>query len=231
MALRLQEVLREIRDDADVRAVLLTGAGRAFCAGQDLAEVRITPGESPRFGDVVRTSYNPTVRLIRSIEKPFVCAVNGVAAGAGANLALACDIVVASDRASFIQAFSKVGLVPDTGGTWFLPRLVGPSKAAELMMLGDRVSAEDALALGLVSRVVPADELATAARELAVRLAQMPTVALGLTKRLIEAAQLNTLGEQLELEASLQQAAGESADHAEGVDAFVNKREPRFTGR
>lgn len=231
MALLMQEHLRTIRDDANVRAVLLTGEGRAFCAGQDLVEAQPKEGEPTRLGEIVRTSFNPIVRLIRSTEKPFVCAVNGVAAGAGANLALACDIIVASEGASFIQAFSKVGLVPDTGGTWLLPRLVGLSKATELTMLGERLSADQALAIGLVSRVVPASDLAAVSRDLALRLARMPTVALGLTKRLLDAAQSNTLDEQLDLEADLQQSAGETADHAEGVDAFVNKREPKFDGR
>jgi 2-(1,2-epoxy-1,2-dihydrophenyl)acetyl-CoA isomerase len=231
MAANMQAILLSIGDNEAVRAVLLTGAGRAFCAGQDLVEVKPVPGEESQLSDIVRSSYNPIVRLIRSIEKPFVCAVNGVAAGAGANLAFACDLVYASEKASFIQSFSKVGLVPDTGGSYLLPRMVGPQKAAELMMLGDRLSASDAQALGLVSGVFPADELANAVRDIAKRLANLPTLGLGLTKRAINESFSNTLDEQLELEADLQQIAGSSADYAEGVDAFVNKREPKFTGR
>jgi 2-(1,2-epoxy-1,2-dihydrophenyl)acetyl-CoA isomerase len=231
MAAELKDALVTLRDDRSVRSILLTGEGRAFCAGQDLSEVLPVPGETPQLGAIVESSYNPIVSLLRAIEKPIVCAVNGVAAGAGANLAFACDIVYASEKASFIQSFSKVGLVPDTGGTYFLPRLVGPLKAAQLMMLGERVTADEAFGLGLVAKVCTADELLREAIALADRLAGLPTYGLGLTKRALNASLDNSLDQQLKLEANLQQAAGESHDYAEGVDAFVNKREPVYLGK
>ena len=231
MSAELQAALRQAADDAAVRAVLLTGAGRAFCAGQDLAEAMPQNAPAPPIEEIVRTSYNPVVLAIRALPKPVVCAVNGIAAGAGANLALACDIVLAADSASFLQAFVKIGLVPDTGGTWTLPRLVGPARAAALAMLGERLSAADAQAMGMIWRVVPADQLLTEARVLAERLATQPTRAIGLLKRMLDASATNGLEAQLELEAELQGEAGRGEDYREGVGAFLAKRPPRFTGR
>ena len=231
MSAELQTALRRAADDAAVRAVLLTGAGRAFCAGQDLAEAMPENAPAPPIEEIVRTSYNPVVLAIRALPKPVVCAVNGVAAGAGANLALACDIVLASDTASFLQAFVKIGLVPDTGGTWTLPRLVGPARAAALAMLGEKLSAADAQAMGMIWRVVPADQLMTEARAVAERLATQPTRAIGLIKRMLDASATNGLEAQLELEAALQGEAGRSEDYREGVGAVLAKRPARFTGR
>lgn len=231
MAKELQAALRDAAADPAVRAVLLTGAGRAFCAGQDLAEAVPQDAPPPPIGDIVRETYNPTVLAIRAIEKPVIAAVNGVAAGAGANLAFACDIVLAADTASFIQAFAKIGLVPDTGGTWFLPRLVGVHRAAALMMLGDKVGAEAARELGLVWRVYPASQLLEEARMFTRHLATQPTRAFGLTKRALNASMHNSLEAQLALEAELQAEAGATHDFAEGVQAFQQKRPPVFQGR
>ena len=232
MARELQQALAAAGADAGVRAVLLSGSGRAFCAGQDLAEA-VPPGaaELPDVGDIVRDSFNPVIRAIRGLEKPVVCAVNGVAAGAGANIALACDFVIAGQGACFIQAFSKIGLIPDSGGTFFLPRLVGRARATALMMLGDRVSATQAQQWGMIHEVVPDVTLHDVARSLAVRLAGMPTLALGLIKRALDASAANDLDAQLALEEALQRVAGRSADYVEGVRAFQDKRSPSFTGR
>jgi 2-(1,2-epoxy-1,2-dihydrophenyl)acetyl-CoA isomerase len=232
MAAELQAVLAEAGASASVRAVLLTGAGRGFCAGQDLAEADPPDGEPLRdFAAHVRKVYNPVVRALRTLEKPVVAAVNGVAAGAGANLALACDFVVAASSATFVQAFIRIGLVPDTGGTYFLPRQVGLARATAMMMLGDRVTADEALAAGMIYRVVAPDRLPEEARALAVRLAACPTVGLGLTKRLLNASLTADLHTQLELEADVQGAAGRTEDYAEGVRAFREKRPPVFRGR
>ncbi len=232
MSAELQAALRQAADDPAVRAVLLTGAGRAFCAGQDLAEAMPQGGTpAPPIEEIVRTSYNPVVLAIRALEKPVVAAVNGVAAGAGANLALACDIVLAADTASFLQAFVKIGLVPDTGGTWVLPRLVGPARAAALAMLGERLSAQEAQAMGMIWRVVPGDQLLAEARAVAARLATQPTRAIGMIKRLLNASATNGLEAQLELEAEVQGEAGRTEDYREGVGAFLAKRAPGFTGR
>ena len=232
MAVRVQESLDAAAADDDVRAVLLTGTGRGFCAGQDLAEVAPQDGSlAPPIEDIVRGSYNPIVRRLRALEKPVVAAVNGVAAGAGANLALACDLVIASESASFVQAFSRIGLVPDSGGTFVLPRLVGLARATALSFLGEKLSATDAHAMGMIYRVVPADALLTEASALARRLAEMPTRALALTKRALNASLTHDLETQLELEAEFQSAAGRSEDYREGVAAFLAKREARFTGR
>lgn len=224
----LREALETIAADRAVRAVILTGAGRAFCAGQDLAE-REQPDAAPL--DVeVRERYNPLIRAIRSMPQPVIAAVNGVAAGAGASLAFACDIRIAAEEARFLLAFGRIGLVPDSGATWFLPRLVGPAKAAELALVGDTVDAKEALRIGLVSRVVPADGLMPEARALAARLAEGAPLAMSLTKRALERSMTVTLDEALDREAELQGQAGASADHAEGLAAFREKRPPRFTG-
>jgi 2-(1,2-epoxy-1,2-dihydrophenyl)acetyl-CoA isomerase len=232
MADELVAALHEAGTDAAVRAVLLTGSGRAFCAGQDLAEVLPRDGRpTPDLGDVVRQQYNPIIRAVRTLEKPVVCAVNGVAAGAGANLAFACDITVAAEGASFIQSFTKIGLIPDSGGTFILPRIVGLQRAAALTMLGDKLTAEKALEWGLVYECVPPATLLDTTRALALRLAAMPTRALGLTKRGFNAGVAHDLDTQLELEEELQRDAGRTHDYAEGVRAFTEKRQPRFEGR
>jgi 2-(1,2-epoxy-1,2-dihydrophenyl)acetyl-CoA isomerase len=232
MARELQAVLAAAAVDPEVRAVLLTGRGRAFCAGQDLEEVGpAEDGDDRDFEAHVQDTWNPVVRAIRQMEKPVVAAVNGAAAGAGANLALACDLVLASSQASFIQAFIRIGLVPDTGGTFFLPRLVGWARAAAWMMLGERVTAQQAYDAGMIYRVVEPERLLDEATTLAARLATQPTYGIGLTKRLLNASITNGLDAQLDLEAELQGAAGRSADYTEGVAAFLAKRAPVFTGR
>ena len=224
----LREALESLAADRSVRAVILTGAGRAFCAGQDLAE-REQPDAAPLEVEV-RKRYNPIIRAIRSMGQPVIAAVNGVAAGAGASLAFACDIRLAAEDARFVLAFGRLGLVPDSGATWFLPRLVGPSKAAELALVGDPVDASEALRIGLVSRVVPGDRLMDEARALATRLAEGAPLALALTKEALQRSATITLDEALEGEAKLQGIAGASADHAEGLAAFREKRQPRFSG-
>ena len=230
MSGEIRDALGRAEREREIRAVLLTGAGRGFCAGQDLDEVR--PGATAGdFAAHVRTVYNPLVRGLRGLEKPVVCAVNGVAAGAGANLALACDLVLAAEEASFVQAFAKIGLVPDTGGSFFLPRLVGLARATALAMLGEKVTARQAVEMGLIHRACPAAALDEEASKLALYLASQPTFGLGLTKRLLNAAWMNDLDAQLELEAECQGAAGRSADYAEGVAAFLAKRKPVFAGQ
>lgn len=231
MARELQQALSYAAGDADIRAVLLTGAGRAFCAGQDLGEAKGMDAATADLGEIVRTSYNPIVLGIREMEKPVVCAVNGVAAGAGANLAFACDIVVASDDASFVQSFSKIGLVPDTSGTFFLPRLVGTARATALVFLAEKVGAQKALEWGMIYQVVPAQVLLEAGTALAKQLALMPTRGLALAKKAINASFENDLPSQLALEEEMQRQAGRTADYAEGVRAFLEKRKPVFTGR
>lgn len=232
MAVELQNALADAASDAGTRAVLITGAGRAFCAGQDLAEVLPRQGApAADLGEIVRTSYNPIIRAVRTLEKPVVCAVNGTAAGAGANLALACDIVFASMDASFIQSFAKIGLIPDSGGTFILPRIVGLQRAAAMTMLGDKISAEQALAWGMIYRVVPPAALLDAAFECAKALAHQPTRALGLIKRGFNRSLGIDLEAQLAFEQGLQSEAGRTDDYAEGVRAFMEKRKPVFTGR
>lgn len=215
-----------------IRAVLLTGAGRAFCAGQDLSEVGPDSGGNvPPLGPIVREKYNPIIERLRSLEKPVVCAVNGTAAGAGANLAFACDIVLAADTASFIQSFSKVGLIPDSGGTFFLPRLVGIGRAMSLTMLGEKISAEEARNLGLIYKILPIAKLMSEAWALAEKLASEPTRGFALTKKLLNQSFKNDLSKQLELEAAAQHEAGLSHDYAEGVRAFLEKRKPEYLGK
>jgi 2-(1,2-epoxy-1,2-dihydrophenyl)acetyl-CoA isomerase len=228
MALLLQNRLDECASLHEVRAVCITGAGRAFSAGQDLAEV--TDPEGPGMTVMLRDYYNPIVTRIRNLPKPVVAAVGGVAAGAGANIALCCDIVLASKSASFIQAFSKIGLIPDSGGTWFLPRLVGWQKAAGIAMLGDKIGAVEAERMGMVYKVYEDDEFQGAARALTAVLAQMPTRALAFTKHALNYSATNTLEAQLLLEDDLQQKAAQTKDFAEGVKAFLDKRVPVFRG-
>jgi 2-(1,2-epoxy-1,2-dihydrophenyl)acetyl-CoA isomerase len=229
MALLFQRELDVCEAAPEIRAIVITGAGKAFCAGQDLKEVT-TPALNPGFKKIIEEHYNPIIARIRAIEKPIIAAVNGVAAGAGANIALACDIVVASERASFIQAFSKIGLVPDSAGSFFLPRLIGFQKASALMMLGDKVTAEEAITLGMIYKVFSSETFNNEVAALATHMAQMPTKALGLTKKLLNASLSNTLDQQLDLESKLQIEAANSTDYREGVAAFVEKRKPNFKG-
>ncbi|NBB98156.1 MAG: 2-(1,2-epoxy-1,2-dihydrophenyl)acetyl-CoA isomerase [Alphaproteobacteria bacterium] len=218
--------------DSDVRAVLLTGAGRGFCAGQDLGDRDPRQGgPRPDLGATIGTYYNPLIRAIRALPKPVVAAVNGVAAGAGANIALACDIVLASDTARFVQSFAKLGLVPDAGGSWALPRLLGEARAKALALTGEPLSAAQAAEWGLIWRAVPDADLMPEARALATRLAKGPTFGLGLAKQAIQAAATNSLDTQLDLEQDYQRRAGASDDYAEGVTAFLEKRDARFTGQ
>lgn len=230
MALELGSALDRVAADATLRAVLLTGAGRGFCAGQDLAEAAPKDGVMPDLGDIVRDSYNPVIRAIRMLEKPVVCAVNGVAAGAGANLALACDIVFASTEASFIQSFSKIGVIPDSGGTFMLPRIVGLHRATILTMLAEKVSAEQAREWGMVYKVCEPAALRETALATAKYLATQPTRGLGLTKRGFNRSLGIDLDRQLDVEEELQREAGRTADYAEGVRAFLDKRKPVFRG-
>jgi len=224
--------LKAAAEDEGVRAILLTGAGRAFCAGQDLGDRDPSiSGETRDLGATLEKTYNPLVRLIRSIAKPVVCAVNGVAAGAGASVALACDLVLAARSAKFIQAFSKIGLVPDSGATWTLPHLIGEARAKGLALTGMPLPAETAAEWGLIWGSVEDGLLMAEAEKLATDLAAGPTVGLGLTKRAIQEAGTNSLDAQLDLERDLQREAGRTADYAEGVSAFLEKRKPVFTGR
>lgn len=229
MALQLQDVLDDCAVNPEIRAVLITGEGKAFCAGQDLAEA-IDP-EGPELKTIVRDHYNPIIIKIRELEKPVIAAVNGVAAGAGANIALACDIVVAKKTASFIQAFSKIGLIPDSGGTYFLPRLVGMQKAMALMMTGDKVSADEAERMNMIYKVFEEESFEDEAMKLAENLATMLTRGLGLTKKAVNLGLFNSLEDQLDLEESLQTEAGETDDFTEGVNAFIQKRPAVFKGR
>lgn len=228
MALSMQEALDKCAGDKDVRAVFITGAGKAFCAGQDLSEVT---GKDPMsFKQILLEHYNPIVSKIRKLEKPVMAAVNGVAAGAGANIALCCDIVVARSSASFIQAFSKIGLIPDSGGTFFLPRLVGFQKATALMMLGDKVSAKDAESMGMIYKYYEDDVFEKEALTLAANLAKMPTRGLALTKQALNSSMTNHLFEQLNEEDRLQNKAAVTYDYNEGVASFMEKRAPQFKG-
>ncbi|HEX2721519.1 MAG TPA: 2-(1,2-epoxy-1,2-dihydrophenyl)acetyl-CoA isomerase PaaG [Gemmatimonadaceae bacterium] len=230
MSHEVRDALESARADKLVRAILITGAGRGFCAGQDLTDVPPAVEGRMDLGATVRQTYNPVVTLIRKLEKPVVCAVNGVAAGAGANLAIACDIVIASETASFIQSFAKIGLIPDSGGTFFLPRTVGLPVATALMMLGEKITAQRAAEIGMIYKVVGADELEAEALKVARQLAEMPTKGLGFTKRALNASLGNDLAAQLAVEEELQREAGHTADFAEGVAAFNEKRKPNFRG-
>ena len=227
----VRAVIGLVGREPSVRCLLITGAGRGFCAGQDLGDRAVAPGDAPPdLGESLRTNYNPLVRAITSLEKPVVCAVNGVAAGAGTNLALACDIVLAARSAVFIQGFSKIGLIPDSGGTWTLPRLVGRARAMGLAMLSGKLTAEQAESWGMIWQCIDDDRLFDEAFELATHLAKQPTRGLGLTKRAINAAASNTLDQQLTVECGLQYIAGTTRDYREGVAAFIEKREAKFTG-
>ncbi len=231
MHLALRSALEKARDDG-ARAILLTGAGRGFCAGQDLGDRDPSKMDGPPdLGHTVRTFYAPLVRLIRSLNFPVICAVNGVAAGAGANLALACDMVLAGESAKFIQSFSKVGLIPDTGGSWHLPRLLGEARAKGLALTAQPLPAAQAAEWGLIWKAVPDDQLMPEARALAEQFANGPTLGYGLTKECIHAAAKNTLSDQLDLEAQAMKTCGQSADYAEGVASFLEKRAPNFQGR
>jgi 2-(1,2-epoxy-1,2-dihydrophenyl)acetyl-CoA isomerase len=221
----LARALEDAATDIDCRAVLLTGAGRGFCAGQDLSDI------GGDLGQVLEDQYNPLVRRIRALNKPVVCAVNGTAAGAGANIALACDIVLAARSAKFIQSFAKIGLVPDSGGTYFLPRLVGDARARALAMLADPITAETAESWGLIWRAVDDDKLQAEAEKLTAHLAGQPTQGLALIKQALAQSASNSLDAQLDLERDLQRKAGATPDYTEGVNAFIAKRPPKFTGR
>ena len=228
MAIALQEALDNCANDSSIRAVIITGQGKAFCAGQDLAEA--TDPNGPELKSIVREHYNPIIRKIREIEKPVIAAVNGVAAGAGANIALACDITIAKESASFIQAFSKIGLIPDSGGTFFLPRIIGAQKALALMMTGDKIGAKDAEAMNMIYKAVADDEFEATVKSFTEGLAKMPTRGLGLTKKAVNASFTNNLNDQLDLEEVLQTEAGQTHDFNEGVAAFLEKRRPEFKG-
>lgn len=229
MAFELQAKLDECQEVDEVRAVYITGSGKAFCAGQDLEEAIASDG--PELTKIVSEHYNPIILQLRNLRKPVVAAVNGVAAGAGANIALACDIVIAKRSASFIQAFSKIGLIPDSGGTFFLPRIIGFQKASALMMLGDKIVADEAEKLGMIYKVIEDDVLEEESWAIATKLASMPTYGLWLTKKALNETYNNTLIQQLSLEDDLQSTAGESYDYNEGVQAFLDKRRPEFKGK
>lgn len=229
MALAFQAHLDDCATDDAVRCIYVTGSGKGFCAGQDLAE---TPDpNNVDFEKIVSEHYNPIINRLRNIEKPIIAAVNGVAAGAGANIALACDIVVATQSASFIQAFSKIGLIPDSAGTFFLPRYIGMQRAAALMMLGDKVTADEAVAMGMIYKAFADDSFVASAKQMAQTLANMPTKGIGLTKRLLNQSYNNNLDEQVALEMRVQVEAGRTEDFVEGVNAFMEKRKPVFKGK
>ena len=229
MALELQEKISLCQSDNEIRAVVLTAKGKAFCAGQDLKEA--TDPNGPGLQKIVNEHYNPIIKKIRKLEKPIICAVNGVAAGAGANIALACDITIAKASASFIQAFSKIGLIPDSGGTYFLPRIIGMQKALALMMTADKVTAQEAEEMNMIYKAVSDEDFEEFVEKFAAKLALMPTKGLGLTKQAVNASFTNNLEDQLGLEEELQTVAGQSYDFNEGVSAFMEKRKPEFRGK
>jgi 2-(1,2-epoxy-1,2-dihydrophenyl)acetyl-CoA isomerase len=229
MALEVQQKLDDASDDSEIRCVLITGSGKAFSAGQDLVEA--TDPEGPEMTTIVKEHYNPIIKRIRDMEKPVIAAVNGVAAGAGANIALACDIVVAAKGADFIQAFSKIGLIPDSGGTYFLPRLIGWQRASAIMMTGEKISADDACQMGMIYKVFPDDVFMEEVQKLTTVMSKMPTKGLALTKKALNVSAKNDLYSQLALEDILQTEAGNTFDYKEGVQAFLEKRKPNFTGK
>ncbi|SEQ74109.1 2-(1,2-epoxy-1,2-dihydrophenyl)acetyl-CoA isomerase [Amphritea atlantica] len=232
MHAEVRDALKQVKTSDAVRCLLITGNGRGFCAGQDLSDRAVDPdAEMPNLGESIEKNYNPMIRTISSLEMPVICAVNGVAAGAGANIALACDIVLASKNASFIQAFCKIGLIPDSGGTWTLPRAVGFPRAMALSLLGDKLSAEQAEQWGMIWKTYPAEELKEVALAMAKQLATQPTKGLALIKRALQASANNSLNEQLDLERDLQTLAGRTDDYREGVSAFMAKRPAQFTGK
>ena len=229
MAFLLHDTLDACEKNEEVRAIVLTGNGKAFCAGQDLKEVT-DPDLNPGFKKILEEHYNPIITRIRSIKKPIIGAINGVSAGAGANIALACDVVVAHEKVSFIQAFSLIGLVPDSAGTFFLPRLIGFQKALALAMLGDKIGAEEAEKMGMIYKMIPLESFEEDVNKLALKMANMPTKALGMIKELFNKSMTNDLESQLALESKLQIEAAQSNDYAEGVAAFIEKRKPNFKG-
>jgi len=232
MHAEVRDALAAVKADATLRVLLLTGAGRGFCAGQDLSDRAVAPGEAPvDLGASIEQNYRPLILTLRALPMPVVCAVNGVAAGAGANLALACDIVIATKSAAFIQAFCKIGLIPDSGGTYFLPRLAGSARAMGLALLGDKIPAEQAVAWGLIWQCVDDAQFGETVEALVAQLAQAPTRGLAETKRALNESAGNTLEAQLDLERDIQRALGYSVDYREGVAAFLEKRPPRFSGK
>ena len=227
----VRATMQTVQRDDRIRCLLISGNGRAFCAGQDLSDRDVAPGDdAPDLGETLERKYNPLIRSLVTLEKPVVCAVNGVAAGAGANIALACDIVIAAESAKFIQSFCSIGLVPDSGGTWTLPRLAGRARALGMALLGERISARQAEDWGMIWKCVADDDLASTTEQMARHLATRPTRGLGLIKRAMLASSDNSLDDQLDLERDLQQLAGRSEDYREGVSAFMDKREPEFKG-
>ena len=228
MAIQLQNILDKCNENKSIRAIMITASGKAFCAGQDLAEA--TNKNGPSLTEIVENHYNPIIRKIRNIEKPVVAAVNGVAAGAGASLALCCDIVLCNENATFIQAFSKIGLIPDSAATFFLPRLIGMQRATALMMSAEPIVASEALKMGMIYKIFSNDNFESSSLDFVSKLSQMPTKGLGLTKRLLNSSYSNNLEEQLEMEKQCQEIAGKTNDFDEGVQAFLNKRKPNFKG-
>lgn len=228
MAIQLQNILDKCNENKSIRAIMITATGKAFCAGQDLAEA--TDKNGPSLTEIVENHYNPIIRKIRNIEKPVIAAVNGVAAGAGASLALCCDIVLCNENATFIQAFSKIGLIPDSAATFFLPRLIGMQRATALMMSAEPIVASEALKMGMIYKIFSNDNFESSSLDFVSKLSQMPTKGLGLTKRLLNSSYSNNLEEQLEMEKQCQEIAGKTNDFDEGVQAFLDKRKPNFKG-